>query len=454
MAAVHYYGTFYASIDLPLPHPLLIRPLSKQPTPRFYNRGSNLDLGTCRHISHPDFQLRIMSDSNNGKSRLSSEDWANLPDPILTHIFSHLTVVDRCRSAGVCHHWKHCLEIPLLWRKFSCGFFLPSSGKLIKCVEKYGCHVRDLSIELNQSQRENRANAVAALDHLASLSEPRLTHLTISFRGENPLFYAGQEFTSALCRLFQAIGKSRECSLKYLNLKGLESNFTDEFVNSLGTNCKNLEYLNILNKVLICNIAPQSMVDLIKNCKKLKVLHLYHASLSNEVLNALAQPDRQPLIKLGVVCRRQEKYGEDLTAEAWSNLTARSPSLKVELGFDHTCPLHRVSEIMKPEIPVQELHLLTFCRIYPEVRLAASFYNDTLVKLVTYTRPSKELEDALLEVAQRCSLLHTLYVYCVVRKETVDKILEMCPVMKKAKTYILKSEIEPEPWTVGQEEGD
>ena len=395
-----------------------------------------------------------MSELIDQRAELANEAWGSLPDTILTQIFFHLNVVDRCKASCVCRHWMHCIEIPLLWRKFSCGFFLPTQGNIIKCLKKYGRHVRDLSIELNQSEKTNRNNAVAVIDHVASLKEPRLTHLTISFRGENPLFYAGQEFTSALKRLFETIGKSDHCSLTHVNLRGLESNFTDEFVNTLSSNCKNLEYLNLLNKVLVCNISAESIVTLIKKCKKLKILHMYHASLSNNVLHAFAQSEREPLQRLGIVCRRQEKYGEDLIPSAWSDLLIRSPGLKVELGFDHTCPLHRVSEIMKPEIPVQELHLVTFSRIYPEVRLAASYYRETLVKLVVQTRPSKELEEALLEVAQHCFLLHTLYVYCIVRKEIVNRILELCPAMKTKKTYILKSEMEPEPWTVGQEEGD
>ena len=395
-----------------------------------------------------------MSESDDQAQTLSIGDWGNLPDPILSQIFSHLSVVDRCKLACVCRHWMHCLEIPLLWRKFSCGFFLPASGKIIKCLEKYGRHVRELCVALNQSQQDNRVNAVAALNHLASLEEPRLTHLTIAFLGENPLFYAGQEFTLALCRLFVTIGKSSECSLRYINLRGLESNFTNEFVNTISSNCKNLEYLNLLNKALVCNISPESIVTLINKCKKLKILHMYHSSLSNEVLHALAQPDRQPLVRLGIVCRRQEKYGEDLIPEAWSDLLERSPGLKVELGFDHTCPLHRVSEIMKPEIPVQELHLVTFSQIYPEIQMAASYYRKTLVKLVVQTRPSKDLEEALLAVARHCFLLHTLYVYCIVSKKIVDQILELRPDMRKRKTYILKYEMEPEPWTVGQEAGD
>lgn len=397
-----------------------------------------------------------MSKPSDEEAELPNKAWGNLPDTILTEVFSYLSVIDRFKAASVCRHWMHCLEIPLLWRRFHCGFFLPDQRKVISCLKKYGRYIKELNIELNQSQKENRINAVAAIDHLANLEleELKLTHLTVSFLGENPLFYAGHEFTTALIRLFKSVGESNHCSLKHVNLQGLESNFTNEFVDALSSGCKNLEYLNLLNKVLVCNISADAIVTLVTRCRKITVLHIYHASLSNNVLHAFSQPNREPLQRLGIVCRRQEKYGEDLISTAWSKLMIGSPDLKVELGFDHTCPLHRVSEIMKPEIPVTELHLVTFSRIYPEVQLAAKFYKEMLVKLVVQTRPSRELEEALVEIAQNCCHLHTLYVFCIVRKEIVDQILELCPVMKKKMTYILKSAMQPEPWTVGQEEGD
>ncbi|XP_055891782.1 F-box/LRR-repeat protein 8-like [Biomphalaria glabrata] len=383
------------------------------------------------------------------------EDWANLPDHVVALIFSYLSVAERCRAGAACKHWLQCLETPFLWRNFNCGFFLPGHGQLVKCVEQYSHLISRLTITLNQREVENRKNALSVIDCLTELSDLRLTHLTIQFKGENPLFYGGHEFMTALSKLFSKIGEKKENSLlKYINFSDLQVNFDNEFMNGIARNCPNLEYLNILNKILVCCVSPDCMVLLVDKCRKLKTLHVYHTSLNNEVMKKLSEPNRVPLRRLGIVCRRHEKYGEDIASEAWSNLIHANPDLKVELGFDHTTPLHRVAEIIKPEIPVQELHLATFTRIFDEINTAASYYEHTLEKLVVQTRPCKELNEAILNVAQRCKRLNTLYVYCILDKSVIDKILELHPLMKERGTFILKWELEKEPWTVGKEEGE
>ncbi|KAH9515487.1 hypothetical protein Btru_011165 [Bulinus truncatus] len=363
------------------------------------------------------------------------EDWANLPDHIVALIFSHLSVTERCLAGATCKHWLQCLETPLLWRKFLCGFFLPGHGRLVKCVEQYSHLITRLTITLNQRETENRKNALSVIDSLTSLNEVHLTHLTIQFKGENPLFYGGHEFMTALSKLFTKLGDKKEASpLKYLNFSGLQVNFDNEFINGIARNCPNLEYLNILNKILVCCVSPDCLASLVEKCRKLKVLHVYHTSLNDEVIKKFAEPNRVSLQRLGIVCRRHEKYGEDISSEAWSKLMHANPDLKVELGFDHTTPLHRVAEIIKPEIPVQELHLATFTTIYDEINTAASYYENTLEKLVVQTRPCRELNDAVLNAAQRCKKLNTLYVYCVLDKSVIDKILELHPVMKERET--------------------
>ncbi|BFZ13259.1 hypothetical protein BsWGS_16298 [Bradybaena similaris] len=383
------------------------------------------------------------------------EDWANLPDPILTEVFSYLSVKERCRVGATCKHWLQCLGTPQLWRTFNCGFYLPAHGKLLRCVEQYGHFISRLTIFLNQKEAENRKNAIAVLEHLSSLENIHLSYLSIVFKGENPLFYGGHEFMVALEKLFTKIGLKKEKSkLKHLNLSGLQANLNDDFIDKISANCPNLEYLNILNKILVCSVSPYCIMNLVLKCKRLQVLHLYHASLSDDVLKALAEADRKPFKRFGIVCRRHEKYGDDLSSEAWSNLISANPDLKVELGFDHTCPLHRIAEIMKPEIPVQELHLATFTRIYPEINTAVSYYEHVLEKLVVQTRPSRELQESLLDAAGRCKKLKALYVYCVLDKDVVDRILELCPLMRESRNYILKWTMDPEPWTVGKEEGD
>ena len=60
--------------------------------------------------------------------------------------------------------------------------------------------------------------------------------------------------------------------------------------------------------------------------------------------------------------------GKELGETVWSQVVKALPRLRVTLIFDHTCPLFRINEIMKPQIPVHVLRLETFTYIYEEVR--------------------------------------------------------------------------------------
>ena len=130
------------------------------------------------------------------------------------------------------------------------------------------------------------------------------------------------------------------------------------------------------------------------------------------------------------------------------------PHLRVTLAFDHTCPMQKVSEMMQPEIPVSVLRLKTFTYIYDEVRQANRYNNQTLTKLILQTpmsRNSPELNNALLELAETCKKLSALHVFCVLYKETVEKILALHPDMEKRKTYTLRCTADPHPWTSGRD---
>ncbi|XP_035824901.1 F-box/LRR-repeat protein 8-like [Aplysia californica] len=383
-------------------------------------------------------------------------DWANLPEPLVTHILSFLSALERCRVGATCKNWRESLDNPVLWKTMKCGFFLPAHGNLLKFVQRYGQFVNNLTVALNQKETVNRMNAIAVFKTLNDLDHIRLTHITVQFKGDNPLFYAGQEFMAVLSSLFEKMGQQPAAyrSIRYLNFREMKANFEVDFISHIAASCPQLEYLNILNGMLVCKVSPHSMVDLVQRCEMLKELHLYHCSLSNDVLRMFTEPGRQQLLKLGVVCRRAEKYGTDISSEAWSALVLANPDLRVDLGFDHTCPYHRIAEILKPEIPVKELHFATYTRITLEVNLAKMFYDRTLEKLVVHTKPNAEFEQTLLALVRACRKLHTLYVYGVLRKEVIEEIFTLSPEMKSKGSYILKWEMEPEPWTVGEEDDD
>lgn len=389
-----------------------------------------------------------------------SNSWAYLPDHIIVKVFSFLNLQDKFQASFVCKTWNDCFHYPILWSDFV--FIIQDesenqASRHRKCLEMHGAHLKHVLMKVDQSKPLCRKVACDILNGVADLPDKTLSSIKIDFTGENPFFYAGAEFVQSLKKLFGSNPENLKISahsLVNVDLSGMPVAFDDEVLNLLSQNHPLLESLNILNKVLVCKVSSECILNLVKKCRKLKKLFVFHCSMSDDTLVALAEDHRMPLDELGISCRREEKYGVDLSSEAWQQLVTKLPSLKVMLSFDHTCPLHRVSQIMKPEIPVHVLNLQTFTMIYEEVNQAASFYRNTLEVAVLQTRNSPELGRALVNLARHCSHLHTLIVYCVLKKEVVDEILSLRPKMKKDGTYILKWKPQAEPWYVGIEEGD
>lgn len=391
---------------------------------------------------------------------LWTKDWRNLPDDVILHIFTYLNSKEKYNAALVCNSWQNCHHNPLLWRNFVFRFMTPADDQLsvpwyVQCIRKHGPHFRTVQLVLDQAFIENRQKGCRVLEMLSKIPNRRLMSLKVIFMGENPLFYAGIEFVDAFKELFGPTPKNIDppiSNLLRIDLGGLPVQYDDSVLNIIADNLPDLNFLNILNRLLVCKISPECLLNLVVKCKKLEDLRALHCSMSDDILLALAEKDRVPLKNLAILCRREEKYGKDLSSEAWSKLANSNPALRVTLGFDHTCPLNLVSVIMKPEIPVKTLHLETFTRIYDEVGLAAHYYKNTLEKLVLQTRNSDELGRALVRLAGNCKLLKSLFVYCVLDKEVVDEILHVLPDMKESESYILKWQSEPEPWIVGSEE--
>ncbi|KAK7114148.1 hypothetical protein V1264_000259 [Littorina saxatilis] len=383
-----------------------------------------------------------------------AKPWEVLPEHILVTVFSYLTPLDRLQAALTCKTWSTCLQHPRLWRRFVCKFLLPVHGKVLVPVEEHVHRIKALVIEVNQRDKENCKNACEALNILAKNKERMLCSLTVNFVGENPLFYAGQEFIAELKLLFGTFGDEPEpfSQLTHVDLSGLDIALDDSLLDILSDNHPGLEYLNIQNKSLICKVSPSGLLQLVSKCKRLKGLCVFQLSLTNDVLTEIADQEAPCLQYLSILYRREAKYTTDLhSSEAWSRLVKKIPTLRVSLGFDHTCPLDRICEAMKPEIPVTELRLETFTRVFDEVNLATNCYHKTLEKMVLQTGNSEELEQALLHMAENCERLNSLFVYCVLSESVISQILELRPQIRTSGAYILKSRMQEWPWVVGAE---
>ena len=373
-----------------------------------------------------------------------TSDWALLPEHILTEIFSFLSVTSRYHCSLVCQTWSRGIQSSLVWSQFTFSFNEPVNEKFVLAVSKHGHHMRHVSIELDQSVSCNRINACAVILGLAQLPERRIKTLRVTFLGENPLFYGGQEFVNALLVLFGP--PPQHCQmfnqLRDVDLGGLTVPYYDKVFITLANNHRNIERLNIQNKILVCKVTPSCLIHVVQLLRKLRDLCVFNCSLSEDVLLAFTEKDRAPLEHLSIKCRREEKYSKDIGDAAWKAISGYLPDLRVTLIFDHTCPINKVSDVMKPHIPVVELQLETFTYIYDEVGQAAIFYKETLEKLVLHTpisRNSPELNKSMILLAQGCTKLKALHVFCDLNKDTVDTILELHPIMKENKSYTLKS---------------
>ena len=378
--------------------------------------------------------------------------WSFLPDHVLVDVFSYLTISDRYQASQTCASWNFAFCSPHLWKKVRFEFKDPEDERHLKFLDQFGHFVQSLHICVDQEVEECRECACQLICRLARMPNRQLQRFRLLFIGQNPCLYSGSEFLDALSLLFGSNGESK--SLRTVDLRGLLVSFSGELLEILSENHPDLEVLNIQNNALICKVYPNSLLTLVNRCRKLKELCVFSISCTEEVLLALIEKDREPLRRLSIFCRREEKYVKDIPSSVWQRIANRLPELRVTLGFDNTIELLKVREVMKPEIPVNELRLETATDLWHEVRLACSFYKDFLEKLIVKSPPSKnqrELDEALLTVARECPLLRSLHVFYVLEEETVKKILELCPVMREKETYTLKYVAEPHPWKPGKD---
>ena len=375
-------------------------------------------------------------------SAMASKCWSKLPYHVLVEVCSYLKIRERGIFAQVCHSFNEILDCPLLWRRFRFSLVSPNDGRICGAIDAYGQHMQHVVVELVQRDVVNRDNALNVLKRFAALKQLRLKCLIIRFIGENPCFYSGSELLGVLGDIVGASppGQTRTAQLLSLDLGGMSVSLDTAFVDRVSENNPMLEKLNILNKVLVCNVTPAAALRLAQRCHRLTELHLLCASLSDDVLLEFAEPDRLPLKLLSIMYRGRGIDSKTIRSDTWAMLIRRLPDLRVALSFDHTCPTDRVAEVMHPEIPVWHLVMETYTYIYEEINQVSRCYGRTLTHFVLHTpisRNSPELHRALIQLASICSHLREMHVYCLLDLATVERILELRPEMKTSETYTL-----------------
>ncbi|KAM6177562.1 F-box/LRR-repeat protein 8 isoform 2-T2 [Erethizon dorsatum] len=299
-------------------------------------------------------------------------------------------------------------------------------------------YVHNLRLEYEPSRKMSRRSATELLIALAGRA-PRLRGLRLECRGEKPLFDSGRDILDAVhavCR--------NACELRHLDLRRLPFTLDDQLVLQVASGCPELQSIFLDNHTLVDSVRPGSVLELLEACPHLRALGLHLASLSSAVLQALAAPNRAPFELLALRCAcPEDARASPVPDESWAALRCRHPGLTVELELEPAMPAESVTRVLQPAVPVAVLRLNLSGDTIGPVHFAAHHYAATLRVLEVRASASPELDAALREVAARCSGLHEIHCFCVVRPSVLDAFRAHCP---RLRSYTLKLKREPHPW--------
>ncbi|KAK1798236.1 hypothetical protein P4O66_006643 [Electrophorus voltai] len=360
-----------------------------------------------------------------------------VPEEILAHIFSFLSLRDKCSAFAVCKAWSNTMTHPSAWTqteiKCDSGASIPQRLSVLLPM------VRHLKLCINVTEPANREAGLWVLRQTVARGDSRLCALCVNCLGNPPLFYAGQDLLQGLLDIL-----TDGSSLTVLDLRGVPFTLNDAFVRSVSTLCPALLSLFINNSSLVCGVVAETVRDVLRLCPALTTIGLFQASLSHDVLKDLLLPQRPALKQIELRCERSLKYVMPLCDQIWAEVRQRHPTLRVDLELDHTLPELHVTGVLQPSIPVRHLRLLTWTWLLDEVCLVGRSYANTLETLELQTTPSPELNSVLITLATQCTKLCEVHCFCVVSQEVITAFCTHCQGLRK---YTLKTRKEPHPWT-------
>ncbi|ELT89252.1 hypothetical protein CAPTEDRAFT_125923 [Capitella teleta] len=367
-------------------------------------------------------------------------DWTCLPEHVLINIFTPLDMRDRNAAAQACDSWREAVLSPYLWRHYNFKLHVgsrTSNHRFLMCIMRYGSYMRDVSVEIDQGHAGLCHMGIVTMERFAALRNRKLRLFRVSFIGDNDMYFSDEEYVETLCLLFKSSIHSR--SLEVVDLSELWVTYRDRLIDTLSKFNTELTELRIDSRQQQCKVSPLCIKRLIKRCRNLHTLHLYECNLTDRTLLKFTEDNHVPLKRLSITCHHEGKYR--FASETWMTLARSNPDLKVILKFQHDCQTEHVLEMIQMGMPVTEVHFMTFTYIYAEVNWVTECLKETLrvFKLRTpLARNAPQLHIALLKMADQCKRLDEMHVTCDLDKITVDRILELCPNMKKSGKYTLR----------------
>ncbi|XP_029033537.1 F-box only protein 39 isoform X1 [Osmia lignaria lignaria] len=388
--------------------------------------------------------------------------WDQLPELILTQIFSHLDRGDRANVAQVCRSWNRALSSPILWRSVTVlidrdlrGDF-PLAGEL---ATKYGQHMRSLELAWSRPYilpREARITrniqAEAGADFLTVIraKNVQLKRLTLTdwifsckWGNRGKLLYALANFlgcqhnletlsllnanlgVSDVLRLLASVSRGSSDHLAYIDLRGAFREWQAPHSNS--------RYLRLLGRF-----------------RALTILRLDYPALSDQTLNALANAASKALKTLHISVRDSDSRQHTIADTAWHNLVLVCPELTVSYTIVNISHYEDMCYLLLPSVPLASFQMFSG-HVWDQSRsrnfrstvgLLITHYTNTLAEVMLQLRNNRELlDDLLVSMLVRCKHLTRLQYDGIIR--SLDTLRDICQLQAESKTRFRTIHVKP-----------
>ncbi|XP_076288019.1 F-box only protein 39 isoform X2 [Lasioglossum baleicum] len=333
--------------------------------------------------------------------------WDQLPELILTQIFSHLDREDRANVAQICQSWNRALSSPVLWRSVTVlidrdlrGDF-PLAGEL---AAKYGQHMRILELAWSRPY-----------------ILPRETRLTRNIQAE-----AGTDFLTVI--------RAKNVQLKKLIL-------TDWIFSCKWGNRGKLLYA-------LANFL--GYLRMLGRFRALTVLRLDYPALSDQTLNALANAAPKLLKILHISVRDSDSRHHTVTDTAWHNLVVVCPDLTVSYTIVNISHYEDMCYLLLPSVPLARFQMFSG-HVWDQSRsrnfrstvgLLITHYTNTLAEVMLQLRNNREmLDDLLVCMLVHCKHLTRLQYDGILRN--LDTLRDICQLQAESKTRFRTIHVKP-----------